>query len=212
MQYLTDQHFNLIGNQVKTLGITLPGFVLVYFKTQACPNCTKFDPVFKQLSMVENKVSYAVADVYQNNKSIVSKSRATTTPISAVPMLILYINGRPHAKFSGTLNLASLRGFIEKALESAKNAAPPAQKQFMGQTSSNMYGGYNNPQQPPKMMSPNQGYHMPDIGNTPPTNSSVKGNMSNFGGAEEEDERLLIPESVIPYNMPWEAEYRKLNM
>ena len=53
---------------------------------------------------------------------------------------------------------------------------------------------------------------MPDIGEAPPMRTILRGGN---GGKQvqiedEEDEHLMMPASIIPYNTPWESEYRTL--
>jgi hypothetical protein len=206
LTFLNSSNFVILGTRSKTLGINLRGNVLVLFKMAGDANCSQFEPIFVQASQQERRVSFAVLDVNQC-KDVVMTSRDTTTPITAVPSLILYINGRPHAKFKGTKNLASVQNFITTALKTTPEA-PTQTKQFMAppQTAQpqNMYGGYQQP----------QNVHVPDIGKAPSMKSVLKNTGYGMGNnVEEEDEpTLLIPDAVIPWNTPWEAEFQKGEM
>ena len=201
---LRDEHFVLHGQRKKLLSLNLRGNVLVCFKMTGDANCKSFDPIFAQLSRAENRVQLAVLDV-KANPGVVKKSRESNTPISAVPALILYVEGRAHAKFNGARNLKSLQGFIGQALAGGGGAAPQApQKQtFMPQAQN--YGQNNN-----NYAQPQQNAHSwkPEIGKPP----NLKGVIKGAGGyavgnnVEEEDEmRLMIPDQVVPHNTPWET-------
>lgn len=211
---LTSRNFIVVGSRQKTLGIDLPGNVLVFFKMAGCNNCKLFEPVFADLSNQESRVEHAILDVTQN-KEVVIWSRETSTPIQAVPVLILYINGRPHAKFNGTKNIPSVQNFITKALQSQGTSAPTQQTQFMASPAAaaaagrggGMYGSA--PSAAQANASHQQGKPwMPEIGTAPSMKGIVKGAGAPRGFVEdEEDQHLLIPDSVVPHNRPWEAEY-----
>lgn len=223
IQQLNTHNFMILGRQTKTLGTNIPGNMLVLFKMTNCQNCATFEPIFVELANSDRRVSYGIANI-SNNTEIVKMSRETSTPIAAVPFLILYINGRPHAKFNGTKSVSNLQTFITKALQnigSAPQPPPGAQnQQFMGQ-STNMYGGYNvaktsygmvpghaGPTHPQQQQREN--YWKPEIGNAPSMNGVIRGNMLGPQVEDEDDNKLLIPDTVVPYNTPWEVEYRRM--
>jgi thiol-disulfide isomerase/thioredoxin len=221
IKHLTSANFVIFGKQQKTLGINLNGNVLVFFKMTGCQNCSTFEPVYGQLATKEHRVMFAVADVSQY-RDIVNMSRNTLTPIQAVPSLILYINGRPHAKFNGTKNIPSLESFITKALSTGIDQQTPPfqnQQQFMQQSPnavpSNMYGGTARPMAP-QGYSQQQNSYYPEIGEAPSMRGVIKGTSNNGGYAkintveEEDDSKILIPDGIVPYNTPWETEYRRL--
>lgn len=225
VQYLSAQNFVILGKQQKSLGINLGGNVLVFCKMQKCENCEKFEPIFYQLPLKNNKVTYAIIDISQY-REVIEMSRGTNTPIQAVPLLILFINGRPHAKFNGTIHIQSIDNFINKALANA----PPeynttgyqphqSQQQQQAQYNTGISQGHSgfNPQiegryttPPPGVPGSNKVY-MPDIGKSPSLHGIVKGAKPNFNQVEDDDEnKMLIPDSITPYNTPWEN-YKMLN-
>lgn len=216
---LTFQHFVIIGSKNKALGVNIPGNVLVLFKMQRCDNCAQFEPIFLSLPKVENRIAFAIMDI--TNNPLVNLSRTTSTPINTVPMLILYINGKPHSKFGGTKNIPSIQNFITKALQLSSGPPPSSMvqppQQFMAPPS-NMYGpsGYQTGPQQNGLQNglqqnafPQQGKSwMPEIGTAPSMKGVIKGGYSGGGHRieEEEDPRLSIPDTVIPYNSPWEID------
>ena len=205
---LSTQNFHVVGQQRQSLNINYGGNVLVFFKLQECQGCAAFEPVFNQLSTEEQRVSVAVLDLTYN-REIVQMSRSSTTPIQKVPCLILYVQGRPHARFKGQKDLQSLKNFITGALQAVPQQ-PPQQSSFVPQQQppqQNMYGGSQQPQ---------GSAFMPDI---VPPKAAI--NMAHYGPAQahpsmqqqcdpDDDECLMIPKNIIPKNMPWESDYKKL--
>lgn len=210
IKFLSHADFVTIGTRQKTLCIRLQGNVFIFFKMRGCNNCAEFEPVFAQLSKMENRVACSVLDVTdQANREVVKWSRETSTPITAVPILILYVNGRPHAKFHGTKNIQSIQGFITKALQTN---TPAATQSFMPPAQTNMYGGASYPPNygPPQEYGPlppgGRGKtYTPEIGNAPSLKGVIKGYSGGNNVEEDEDSRLATPDTVIPHNSPWEC-------
>jgi hypothetical protein len=215
--FLSSEDFIVMGTRQKTLGITVPGNVLVFFKMKRCPNCAEFEPVFARLASKENRVTHAVLDVTDNRDVIIS-SRETNTPIAAVPVIILYINGRPHAKFSGTKNIPSIQNFITKALQANTTAAPAPQQQFMPSAASAKAGGKVRQGGPQQMQGGGGKAWVPDIGAAPSMKGIIKGAGGRSGYAQgmnvddDDEPRLMIPDTVIPHNAPWEADFVNQDM
>jgi hypothetical protein len=204
---LNTANFIILGTRQKSLGINVQGNVLVLFKMQRDPNCEAFDPIFSKLAGQENRVMFAILDL-AHNRDVAKWSMETSTQIRAVPLLILYINGKPHARFNGAQNVSSVQGFITKALGAVTNGAGASNSQGVPSSfmpSQNMYGGQNYSQQPKKSWEP-------DIGKAPSLKGIIKGAPKGYisNGYEEEDEpKLLVPDTVIPHNTPWEAELQE---
>lgn len=195
INFLSKDDFIVMGTKDKTLGIQAKGVVLVFFKMQNCPNCAEFEPIFAKLAHKENRVIPAICDISQN-REVALTSRNTNTPIVAVPLIILYINGRPHAMFKGQKNIPSLQKFITNALQ-APTIQKTEQKQFMSTEQ--------------ESRTQNKKAYVPDIGRSPSLKGIIKGNTrggyASGPNVEEDDEpRLAMPGSVIPHNAPWEAE------
>lgn len=222
-------NFKLVGRQRKTMNITLPGNVLVLYVMQNCAGCKAVEPIFRQLASTEPRVKYAICDL-TNAREIITMSHQTKTQLQKVPCLILYINGRPHARFKGDKNIPSLRNFCSNAL-----AAAPRQQQEFVQQGGNMYGGGGGQgysQQPPPSQMPSQysqqsnqtqqgqegnnKFWMPELGKTPTMTGALRGGgggtqYAYLGTVDDEDEdKLLVPEQVIPHNEPWLSQYKKM--
>lgn len=209
---LSSQHFQVVGTKKRTLNIQVPGNVLVFFKMQNCPGCAQFEPVFHQLASQTPTIKHTVADL-SYNREIVVMSRQTNTPIEKVPFIMLYVNGRPHAKFNGKKNIPSLQNFITKALGAVPAPSRRPQSSFVQQPPgyAQQPPGYaQQPQYPPQSSK----VYQPDL-QMPKNMGSVRG--SNAGGykymndvEEEDDEKLEIPAQVTPYNTPWNTKYKKM--
>ena len=208
---LTPNNFTMMGTASKTLGITSPASMLIFFRMQ-CENCAAFDPVFRELAKKDTRVQYGILDIDVHTQ-VGQWSLQTSTPIKAVPFLVLYVNGRPHAKFGGTKNVASISSFLTKALNTQPTA--PAQ-QFVAQTApasrgggaggggggaGNMYGGGGggNPRQ-----GPTRKQYTPELGEAPSMKGIIKGYTGGGGVVEDEEDKMaMVPPNVIPYNQPW---------
>jgi hypothetical protein len=201
--FLSPADYSITGNKNKTLVINHPGNMLVLYK-QNDEISRQFEPVFSKLASIDNRVNFAVLDVSTaGGRDVVGKSRATTTPINGTPSLILYINGRPHTRFNGSRTVDGIRDFITKSFNQMAASQPEPvirqNQQFMQPapvpSQQNMYGGAQ----------PGGGgnVHAPIV-----DQPSLRGKLKNFMPSVEveEEQRLTIPDDVIPHNMPWEAD------
>lgn len=236
---LTSQHFAVAqGRNGKVLKLNMPGNVLVFFKTLQCPGCSELEPHFSALASKDHRVSYCIMDV-GDYRDVILWARDTSTPIQSVPMLLLYCNQFPKAKYTGAKNLPSLQSFLTKALQTSTVSPGPVSQtaamtplasptQFMPQ-----------PQALPQMGPGMSGYALPPGGNMPPggrvyqpdfaagggptvnprgraganpQNVAIPSAMqfNGVGGVEDDDDsNLLTPSTVIPHNTPWEIEMRR---
>lgn len=203
---LTSQNFRIVGTNRKTLNITAPGILLVFFKMAGCPGCAQFEPVFYQLPNIERRVNYAIVDLSQQ-RDVVKMSRSTVTPIDTVPFIMLYADGRPRAKYTGKKRVQDIQAFLNKILPQLRQNFTP-QQNFAPQRGQSGFVGQAPPQAQPKV-------YMPEMDRGPSLQGIVRGdgssNYSYLGDIEEEDEeKLSVPEQVTPHNTPWEGGYRKM--
>lgn len=87
------------------------GLSLVLFYSNQCRFCQQSLPVFKRLPDIVNGCQFGMINVSMN-KSVLMKSMDTITPIKYVPLIILYINGRPYMRYDGPHTENDLRQFI----------------------------------------------------------------------------------------------------
>ena len=235
IQQLNSQYFQVAGSPQKSLILKLSGAVLVFFKSQRCNDCLAFFPAFQQISVSEPRLVFAAVDV-DLSRDIVQMSVGTTTEVIRVPQIILYIQGRPHARFRGQdKTKVALQSFIQEALKGVNlQQGPPQQNQYPQQPPQNQY-----PQQPPQNQYPpprgnafvqpqqnmyggpsypqNQVY-MPEV-----NPSRQAGQIAGYGQGPAQahpsmqqqcdpskEDCLQIPDQIIPHNQPWESDYKQL--
>nr|QBK86684.1 MAG: thioredoxin [Marseillevirus LCMAC103] len=207
------------GNGRKgVLNLRAAGEVLVLFTLPGCPGCRTFYPKFAQLAGGASRVKFATIDL-KGAPNLVRESRKTTTEIKAVPTQILYVNGRPHAKFKGEFTAQSTSNFINKALAAYK---PPQQRhpttrapegqfhtqpQGGAQGAGTMYG--------PGPMSGGGAYNAPDIRGVPSMARRMQGFPESqyglLGNPNDPDEHTLaLGGDVRPHNQPWSSEFKSL--
>lgn len=206
---LSDQDFYLAGRRSKTLNIHRGGFILVFFKMQDCKYCNSFGSIFQQLAQQDHRIQYAICDLTIHRK-VAAMSKHTNSPIRTVPWLVFYSDQTPIAKISGFKQRATVLAFIGRGIQEAK-ARGQRQQVFMPhqQQQANMYGGYQQPQAPPKQPK----FWKPDMKEPSAMKNAVRGTpqYSQMENQEEDDRNLIIPENVTPHNKPWEGEYRKMD-
>jgi len=201
VQEATANDFRLLHG---VMTINRPGYTLVFFKMTGCAGCNAFAPIFSDLSVTAPGIDHFVTINVSTYRNVVAMSRDTKTPIQIVPLIILYIDGKPYAKYTGKKSLPDVLSFITKNTESkshgfmqnpAHRAQPPPQPQQRG-----MYGQsqYTHPAMHPDM----QGVRQP---------TRPQQQYAQMGEPEDEDEeKLLVPNQVTPHNVPWEGNYRRM--
>jgi thiol-disulfide isomerase/thioredoxin len=89
----------------------IKGFSLVLFYSTQCVYCKQLVPIFKRLPALVNGCQFAMINV-SVNKEVVHMGKKSITPITYVPYLLLYINGRPYMRYDGPPNEHEIRKFI----------------------------------------------------------------------------------------------------
>ena len=197
---LDDQSFYLdssTGGAKSTLKLRMGGAVLVMFTMPKCKGCNTFKPKFFEIAVIQPNIHFALCDL-STVKNLVGKSRASTTPLQSVPTLILYADGIPRAKFKGSMNIPSVESFISKGL----GAITASQNSYR-------------PQRPPPPSSHHTLISPPQPNMTTPSkfSNSHQDNSpyASLGNPEENDDNcLLMPNGICPYNQPWSSEFKHL--
>ena len=191
---LDDQSFYLdssSGGSKSTLKLRMGGAVLVMFTMPKCRGCNTFKPKFFEIATAHPRINFALCDL-ANVKTLVGKSRASTTPLQSVPTLILYAEGTPRAKFKGSMQIPSVTSFIAKGL---------------GAIGSNQAPAY--PPQHHTLITPSQPPPPPTHGADPRRQDNS--GYASLGNPEEEDDScLLMPNGICPYNQPWSSEFKHI--
>jgi thiol-disulfide isomerase/thioredoxin len=97
-----------------------PGIVVIYFKQQQCGGCIKFDPVFLQLERKKNQyglqnVQFATVNI-TSNPQILRKAKDVDVVIDRTPLIIIFYQTRPYAKYHGPLDEENVFTFIKQVL------------------------------------------------------------------------------------------------
>jgi thiol-disulfide isomerase/thioredoxin len=85
------------------------GISVVLFYSSKCQHCTKLIPIFKKLPGHINGVQFALSLV---TPEIAMKSNKTISPIQYVPLIILFVNGRPFVRYDGAFTENDIKSFI----------------------------------------------------------------------------------------------------
>ena len=138
--FLTHEDFNIQrGQKGNVLGHFIKGFSLVLFYSTQCKFCNELVPIFRQLPGTINGCSFGMINI-SNNKKLIEMAKNTITPITYVPYIILYIDGRPFMAYKGKRdkkditkfvievanNMAKKRSFSNTQIKQDKNTSIPA--------------------------------------------------------------------------------------
>lgn len=110
--FLSDGDF-FIGRGTKgdILCTNIPSYSLILFYANNCPHCKALDPVFRKLPGTIQGCQFGMVNV-NNSPTTIQMSKKTIAPITYVPMIILYVNGRPFMVYRGPHDIENLRRFI----------------------------------------------------------------------------------------------------
>jgi hypothetical protein len=126
LHHLVEKDFRISGNgNVNTMCTTIPGISLILFWSPACAYCSKLIPVFKQLPGTINGCQFGIVNVSTNRK-ILQASKDTTTPITFVPYVLLYVNGKPFMSYKGEHSKNEISNFIIEVSKIITNKESPA--------------------------------------------------------------------------------------
>ena len=192
---LDDQSFFLdvsSGGSKPTLKLRMGGAVLVMFTMPKCRGCNTFKPKFFEIAATHSNINAALCDL-STVKNLVGKSRASTTPLQSVPTLFLYADGAPRAKFKGAMNIPSVESFISKGI----GAIAASQNAYRVMPQATPHTLISPPQ--PNMVNPSK-VSPPRQDNSP---------YASLGNPEKDDDNcLLMPNGICPYNQPWSSEFK----
>jgi len=99
------------GTRGKILCTKVKGICLVMFFSPACDYCKHFLPSFDKLSKTLNGCMFAIMNVNQN-KPIIGMSKNTIIPITYVPYILLYVDGKPFMRYDGPKDENEIKRFI----------------------------------------------------------------------------------------------------
>jgi|TARA_B110000259_G_scaffold186399_1_gene237516 hypothetical protein len=110
--FLTTDDFNIQrGHKGSILCNSIKGFSLILFYSTQCEHCQNLIPIFKQLPGVVTGCQFGMINV-SHNKQCVIISRETIAPITEVPYVIMYVNGKPFMRYKGPHDPKEISRFI----------------------------------------------------------------------------------------------------
>lgn len=100
--FLTSDDFEIQRGQKGAIMCNdIPGFSLILFYSTHCQYCKPLVTIFKQLPGTIGGCQFGMINV-SANKKCVQMSRQTIAPVSYVPYIVLYINGKPFMIYKST--------------------------------------------------------------------------------------------------------------
>jgi hypothetical protein len=118
--FLTSEDFQIFrGTKGSVMGTSVAGFSLILFYSTKCEHCQRCIPIFKQLPGTVGGCQFGMINV-SHNKSCILMSRETVTPITVVPYMGLYVNGRPYMRYKGPHNTKEISRFIVEVSQRAQ--------------------------------------------------------------------------------------------
>lgn len=100
------------GQKGDILCLPTPGFCLLLFYSTHCQHCQSLIPIFKRLPSSLGGCSFGMINI-SNNKKCVAMSQNTLTPITYVPYIVLYIEGKPYMPYKGPYVESEIIRFIK---------------------------------------------------------------------------------------------------
>lgn len=115
--FLSEQDFSIQqGKKGRILCNNLPGVSLVLFFSKQCPHCTDVFPVFAALPHAIPGCQFAILNISMF-PGVAQKAQQTIAPITHVPFIILYVNGRPFMKYNGQKSYEDISNFVNEVLQ-----------------------------------------------------------------------------------------------
>lgn len=201
--------------------LSVPGNVLVFFKSMGCAHSAQIYPSFTTLASQDQRIHYATVDLSYNRK-LIEMSNNTTTPLRETPKIILYMNHKPCTKYNGRGDFQSLRDFIttslEKVIEPQRSFVAPTptytytQEQYGVNPGPNAYSphqpnyppqNYTAPNLPQNVLIPPHHRDQRTVAGPPVSYPTSYDPYPDNGDTEEDDPSLVVPEDFIPHNTPW---------
>jgi thiol-disulfide isomerase/thioredoxin len=99
------------GSKGNIMCHNIPGFSMVLFYSKQCVHCQSLIPIFKQLPGSLSGCQFGMINV-SANKKCVKLSKDTIAPISYVPYICLFIQGKPFMRYNGPHDANEIRRFV----------------------------------------------------------------------------------------------------
>ena len=114
------------------------GVVFALFYSTNCKYCDTLLPEFRKLPMIFQGTKFAIINL-NRSPDIIKKSADTILPITQVPFIVLYYNGKPYIHYQETNTLKDMVDFLKEALSrlQQKRSFVPSEMGSIGSASGN---------------------------------------------------------------------------
>ena len=116
----TDDFLINKGSKGDILCTNIPGFSLILFYSTQCVHCQSLIPIFKKLPGTIGGCQFGMINV-STNKQCIRMSKETIAPISYVPYIVLYIQGKPFMRYSGPHDSSEIKRFVLEVANKVQN-------------------------------------------------------------------------------------------
>lgn len=111
--YLNHSDFSLQdGPNGKVVCTSIAGYSLVLFYSTDCVYCHSFIPIWKTIPTKIAGCQFGLVNV-SKNKQLVNMSQQSISPLTHVPYVLLYINGKPFVRYDGERTEIGIKNFIK---------------------------------------------------------------------------------------------------
>jgi hypothetical protein len=119
--FLTSEDFSVSkGQKGEILCNNIKGYSVVLFYSTQCIHCQNLIPIFKGLPGTIANCQFAMINV-STQKNVIMMSRNTIAPITFVPYIIFYVNGKPFMKYNGPHDSGEIKRFIIEITRNLQN-------------------------------------------------------------------------------------------
>ena len=127
--YLSSEDFTVIqGPNGPVLSNRVKGISIVLFYSKKCVHCHSFIPIFKRIPSSVSGVSFGMVNVSQNIE-LVKMAEQTILPIKYVPLIVVYVNGKPFIKYKGSNTEQGIKNFLSEITQKLNNKQYFSQQQ-----------------------------------------------------------------------------------
>lgn len=114
--FLSEQDFSVQqGKKGQVLCNNLSGVTLLLFYSKQCPHCGDVFSEFNSLPKMIPGCQFALLNI-STHPNVAYMSQKTIAPITHVPFIILYVNGRPFMKYNGEKTADAIGKFVYEVL------------------------------------------------------------------------------------------------
>lgn len=119
--FLTSEDFHVAkGTKGNILCHSIPGFSLVLFYSTQCGYCRTLIPIFKSLPGTIGGCQFGMINA-SSNKKCIQLTKNTIAPITYVPYILLYVNGRPFMRYQGPHDKKEIQRFVVEVAQKVQS-------------------------------------------------------------------------------------------